>query len=81
MLVFARHVTVLKVSISNTWNRYKHSLERFDLAYALVRFQFHPKYVPEIEVSSRPQKNRCIFIGLSEIHRNGAGNRSREYRP
>lgn len=27
--------------------------ERFDLAYALVRFQFHPRYVPEIEGFSR----------------------------
>lgn len=52
MLVFARHVTVLKVSMSNASNRYRHSSERFDLAHALVRFQFHLVNATGVEVFS-----------------------------
>ena len=52
MLDFARHVTVLKVSMSNASNRYRHSSERFDLAHALVRFQFHLANATGVEVFS-----------------------------
>jgi len=72
MLVFTRHVTVLKVSMSNASNRYRNSSERFDLAHALVRFQFHLANATGIEVFSLGDAKTAkfqILVGYSPDRR------------